>query len=203
MVNVKDSFTRMQQVMESNLNEERKKRQAEEQARLDALNYKRQKRQELKSELIKLYQETNPQKRGKELETILNRFFQIENILIRESFTITGENNEGIIQQIDGAIEVNSHLYLVEMKWWKEPLGSQDVSHHMMRIFLRSEARGIFISESGYTDAAITNIKKALNQKIIILLTLKDIFLLLEGDDSFESLLETKVRNAEIDGKLL
>ncbi|MBD2595527.1 hypothetical protein H6G74_14485 [Nostoc spongiaeforme FACHB-130] len=98
IVNVKDYFTRMQQVIESNLQEDRKKRQAEEQARVDALKSKRQKREKIKFELITLYQETNPQKRGKELESILNIFFESENILVRESFTITGENNEGIIQ---------------------------------------------------------------------------------------------------------
>lgn len=203
IVNVKDSFTRMQQVIESNLQEDRKKRQAEEQARVDALKSKRQRRDKIKFELIKLYQETNPQKRGKELESILNLFFEVENILVRESFTITGENNEGIIQQIDGAIEVNNHLYLVEMKWCKEALSPGDVAQHMMRIFLRSDARGIFISESGYTDAAIIDIKKALSQKLIVLFTLKEFVLLLEGDDSFESLLRTKLEAVQLDGKLV
>ncbi|MCF4969578.1 restriction endonuclease [Nostoc sp. CMAA1605] len=203
IVNVKDSFTRMQQVIESNLQEDRKKRQAEEQARVDALKSKRQRRDKIKFELIKLYQETNPQKRGKELESILNLFFEVENILVRESFTITGENNEGVIQQIDGAIEVNNYLYLVEMKWCKEALSPGDVAQHMMRIFLRSDARGIFISESGYTDAAIIDIKKALSQKLIVLFTLKEFLLLLEGDDSFESLLRTKLEAVQLDGKLV
>ncbi|MEH1803115.1 MAG: restriction endonuclease [Nostoc sp.] len=180
MINSKDSFTRMQQYFNLKVEEDNKKRQSQEQARVDDLKHKRQKRQELRSELIALYQETNPHKRGKKLEPVLNRFFESENVLLRESFTITGENNEGIIQQIDGAIEVNNHLYLVEMKWWKEALSPGDVAQHMMRIFLRSDARGIFISESGYTEAAIIDIKKALSQKLIILFTLKELVLLLE-----------------------
>ncbi|MEH2319790.1 restriction endonuclease [Nostoc sp.] len=203
MINIKDSFTRMQQDFESKLDEDRRKRQAQEQARVEDLKQKRQNRQELRSKLIALYQETNPQKRGKKLESVLNNFFESEKILLRKSFTITGENNEGVIQQIDGAIQVSNHHYLVEMKWWKEALGPGDVAQHMMRIFERSDSRGIFISESGYTDAAIIHIKKALSQKLIILFTLKELVLLLEGDDSFQSLLKSKVQAVQLDGKLL
>lgn len=119
-VNVKDSFTRLQQNYESQLEQEKKKRQLEEEGRLEKLRQKRQKRQAIRSELIALYQESDTKKRGKQLEGILNSLFESEGILIRESFTIRGDNNEGVIQQVDGAIEVNSHLYLVEMKWWKE-----------------------------------------------------------------------------------
>ncbi|MDY7014339.1 MAG: restriction endonuclease [Cyanobacteriota bacterium] len=117
-----------------------------------------------------LYKEVDVKKRGKQLEGILNRLFESEPILVRESFTINGENKEGIIQQIDGAIEVNSYLYIVEMKWTKEALSPRDVAQHMMRLFERSDIRGIFISTSGYTEAAITDIKKAINKKIIVLL---------------------------------
>ncbi|MBH8564668.1 restriction endonuclease [Nostoc sp. CENA67] len=203
LVNVKDSFTRLQQNYESRLEEDKKKRQLEEEARLEQLKQKREKRQNIKSELSALYQETDTKKRGKQLEGVLNRFFESEGILVRESFTIKGENNEGVIQQIDGAIEVNSHLYLIEMKWWKEALGPGEVAQHVMRLFERSDVRGIFISASGYTDATIINIQKALNQKIIVLFTLKELVLLLESENSFESLLKTKVEAIQLEGKLV
>ena len=203
LVNVKDSFTRLQQDYESKLEEERKKRQLEEEARVERFEQKRQKRQQIRSELIALYQENNAQKRGKQLEGVLNCLFESEAILVRESFTIKGENNEGVIQQIDGAIEVNSNLYLVEMKWWKGALSPGDVAQHVMRLFERSDVRGIFISASGYTEAAIINIQKALNQRIIVLFTLKELVLLLESGNSFESLLKSKVEAVQLDGKLL
>ncbi len=203
LVNVKDSFTRLQQDYESKLEEERRKRQLEEEKRIEQLNLKRQKRQELRDKLIALNQATNAQKRGIQLEPILNCLFESEGILVRESFTIDGENNEGVIQQIDGAIEVNSHFYLVEMKWWKQALAPRDIAQHMMRILSRSDARGIFISASGYTDAAIIDIKKVLNQRIIVLFTLKELVLLLEGENSFESLLKSKVKAVHLEGKLL
>jgi restriction system protein len=202
-VNVRDAFTRLQQNYESQLGEEKKRRQQEEEVRLEQLRQKRQKRQSIRSELIALYQESDTKKRGKQLEGILNSFFESEGILVREAFTIKGENNEGIIQQIDGAIEVNSYLYLTEMKWWKEALGPGDVAQHVMRLFERTDVRGIFISASGYTDAAIINIQKALNQKIIVLFTLKELVLLLETETTFESLLKSKVEAIQLEGRLL
>ncbi len=198
-----DSVTKQQQYYESQREEERKKRQQDEEARIKQLNLKKQKRQQLKFELSALYQETNAQKRGKQLEAILNSLFESEGILVRESFTIKGENNEGVIQQVDGAIEVNSNLYLIEMKWCKEALGPGDVSQHMMRIFLRNDVRGIFISASGYTEAAIIDIKKALNQKTVVLFTLKELVLLLETESPFESLLKSKVEAIQLEGKLV
>lgn len=203
LVNKKDYFTRLQQINQSKIEEENKKRQKEEEERIKYLQQKRQIRQKLKCDLIDLYKENNPQKRGKVLEGILNRFFESERILLRESFTIKGDNNEGIIQQIDGAIEVNTDLYLVEMKWLKEPLSPSDIAQHIMRLFERSDVRGIFISESGYTDAAIINIQKALNQKIIVLFTLKEIIFLLESENTFESLLKSKVDVIQLEGKLI
>ncbi|MEG4346016.1 restriction endonuclease [Microcoleus sp. A003_D6] len=198
-----DSFTRQQQYHESQREEERKKRQQDEEARIEQLNLKKQKRQQLKSELSALYQETNAQKRGKQLEPILNSLFESEGILVRESFTIKGENNEGVIQQVDGAIEVNSCLYLVEMKWCQEALSPRDVSQHTMRLFARTDVRGIFISASGYTEAAIIDIQRALNLKIIVLFTLKELVLLLETESPFESLLKSKVEAIQLEGKLL
>ncbi|PSB11235.1 restriction endonuclease [filamentous cyanobacterium Phorm 46] len=202
-VKFKDFFTRIQQKNESKLEAEREKRQQQEKERLELLHQKIQKRKDIRYELIALYQEADTKRRGKQLEIILNRLFESEGLLVRESFTITGEHKEGVIQQVDGAIEVNSYLYIVEMKWWKEKLGPPEVMQHMMRLFQRSDVRGIFISASGYTDAAIIDIQKALNQRIVTLFTLKELILLLEGENSFESLLKSKVEAIQLDGKLL
>ena len=89
------------------------------------------------------------------------------------------------------------------MKWCKEALGPGDVSQHMMRLFLRSNVRGIFISASGYTEAAIIDIKKALNKITVVLFTLKELVLLLETESPFESLLKSKVEAIQLEGKLL
>ncbi len=53
-----------------------------------------------------------------------------------------------MVEQIDGVIELDGELNLVEIKWWSVPLGAGEVSHHLVRVFNRGHLRGIFISAS-------------------------------------------------------
>jgi len=84
VVNVKDSFTRMHQERE----EERKKRQAEQLAKLEEAQRRRDRLSAVKADLFSLFGEQNSQKRGKALESILNCLFEGSGILIREAFTL-------------------------------------------------------------------------------------------------------------------
>jgi len=127
LVNVKDSFTRMNQERE----EERRKHQVERQAKQEEAQRRQAKLVVIKADLFSLFGETNSQKRGKALEGVLNRLFDISGILVRDAFTITGLEGEGIVEQIDGVIEIDSNMYLVEMKWWDKPLGTAEVSQHV------------------------------------------------------------------------
>lgn len=38
----------------------------------------------------------------------------------------------GVVEQIDGVIELQGDLYLVEMKWWQDALGPGDVAQHLV-----------------------------------------------------------------------
>jgi hypothetical protein len=58
-------------------------------------------------------------------------------------------DGQGIVEQIDGVVELDGRLYLVEVKWWHDPLGPGDVAQHLVRVFNRGHARGIFIAASG------------------------------------------------------
>src|SRR4029079_18473326 len=108
----------------------------------------------VKNELFALFKDDlDPHQRGRDLEAVLNRLFQLDGILIRESFRRKGEGGH-TIEQIDGAVEIAGHLYLVEVKWHKEPIDVQAVQVLLSRLFLRPEARGIFIAANGYTKAA-------------------------------------------------
>ena len=70
------------------------------------------------------------------LEGVLNRLFKAEDILIREAFEVRDDGpSAGTIKQIDGAIELDRRVYLVEMKWWSGPLGRGEVASHLVRIF--------------------------------------------------------------------
>ncbi len=195
VVNVKDSFTRMHMERE----DERKKRQAEQQAKLEEAERRMAKLSAVKTDLFSLFGEQNSQKRGKALESVLNRLFEASGILIRETFTLKGSYGEGIIEQIDGVVEIDGELYLVEMKWLNQPLGTSDVSQHLVRIFNRGHARGIFISASDYTEPAITICKESLQKAVVVLCKLEEIVRLLEQEGNLKDLLKAKIKVAIID----
>ena len=146
-----------------------------------------------------MFAERNPQKRGKALEGVLKRLFAVSTILVREAFTLRGDQGEGVIEQIDGVVEIGGALYLVELKWLKDRVGRPDVSEHLVRVFSRSCARGIFISVSGYTEPAVTTCKEALQKAVVVLCTLEEIVKILEQEQDIRECLKAKINAAIID----
>lgn len=195
IVNVKDSFTRMNLERESAQQETRAKREAD----LAATAKVKAERERIKTDLYALFGLTDASKRGTALEGILNRLFLSHGVLVRESFRVVGRQGEGVVEQIDGVIEFDGHVYLVEMKWWSQPLGVGDIAPHLVRVFGRSGARGLVISSSGYTEPAVSTCRDALQQRVCVLATLEEFVLLLEQDESLVSLLREKVRTAITD----
>lgn len=135
VVNIKDSFTRMNLEREK----ERKQRQAEYTASVHAKQKETEKRAALKDALYKLFTESNAYKRGKQLEAVLNSLFAFAGFLVREAFTIKGDERQGIVEQIDGAVEIDGVLYLVEMKWWDKPIGRQEIAPHLVSVYGRGD----------------------------------------------------------------
>lgn len=193
VVNVKDAFTRMHQERES----ERQRRQEKEKARLAIQLQKQAELDSIKSELFALFgmPSSQNQKRGKMLEGILNRLFKAYDILVREAFEHR-EGQEGVVEQIDGLVDLNGYPYLVEMKWWSEPLGKGDVSPHLVNVYSRGHAGGILISASGFTQPAVTVCKEALAHKMIILCELEEFVILLEQQQNLLELLKRKIDHA-------
>jgi restriction system protein len=142
---VKDSFTRMHHERDA----ERKMHVAQRQAEAAAVQRRRQQLDEIRRDLALLFTESNPHRRGKLLESVLNRLFAVEGILVREAFTLVGDQGEGVIEQIDGAIELDGNVYLVEAKWWNQPLGAGATAQHLVRVYSRGDVKGLFISASG------------------------------------------------------
>jgi restriction system protein len=196
VVNVKDSFTRINRERE----QERQKHTAQYQAAVEATRKKAEERAAPKSAFYKLFGETNPQKRGKALEGALNSLFESYGILIKDSFTCRNAEGEEVIEQVDGSIDIDGHVYLVEMKWWNKPIGRAEISTNLVRLFSRADARGIFISNSEFTGPAIDTVREALNKKVCVLCELKEIVMALETDADLAELLRRKV-NAAINQK--
>ena len=104
-------------------------------------------------------------------------------------------------QQIDGVIELDGEIYLVEMKWLKAKVGKGDVSEHLVHIFNRNCTRGIFISASEFTKPALTVCKESLSKLTFFLCTLDEIVRLLEREGDLRLFFKHKLQAAIIDKK--
>ncbi len=195
IVNQKDSFTRMNQARE----EERQARLAGAEQTNRAKQERAAKIESAKQEIYALFGASlTPQQRGKKLEGALNGLFQAYGILIHEAFHLVGESGEGIVEQIDGVIDLKGALYFVEMKWYKDPVGTAQISQHLVRLMSRAEARGLFISASDYTEPAVHTTRDFLQHKIVALCHLQEIVFLLEQQHDLTEFLVEKVRAAQI-----
>ncbi len=196
VINVKDSFTR--------LNNERERERVQRMGLLDeelrAVQQKRRVIEQLKSELFALFGEKDTRKRGKALECVLNKVFDVHGILVREAFAVAGDSGEGIVEQIDGVIELDGHLYFVELKWWQTAIGRAEISEHLVRVYHRAECRAIIISASGFTEPAVVVCREALVRgKVVTLCTLEELVVLLEQQGDFRGFLRRKVQTTILD----
>lgn len=197
LINVKDSFTRMRNEKDA----EKRQRIEQQQAAVTEQIARKARRQKIKNDLYRLFGEADAHKRGKSLEGVLNELFACQDVLVRQSFTIRGSCSEGVIEQIDGLIELAGHSYLVEMKWWNAPLGISELAPHLVRLFSRGgQARGLFVSYTAFTAPAIAECRNALaGGAVIVLATLQEIVDFLERDGDLQSWLKRKVDAAIVD----
>ncbi|AOI70056.1 restriction endonuclease [Burkholderia ubonensis] len=195
VVNQKDAFTRM-----NNAREEERHARLVESLRSSSERRERMSRIEnAKQGLYALFGTlATVQERGKMLETALNNLFQAYGVLIHKAFHLVGDAGEGIVEQIDGVIELGGALYFVEMKWYRNPVGKPEISEHLVRLMSRAEVRGIFISASDYTEPAIHTVREFLQHKVLILSTLQEIVRLLERQDDLAEFFAKKVQAAQI-----
>lgn len=196
VVNAKDSFTRMKQERDN----EREQEQARRRSAQTLAAQKKAAVAEITSRLFALFgMDDKPQERGKLLESVLNDFFRTYGILVREDLRRKAPDSAVVVEQLDGVIEIDGAVYIVEMKWLNSPVGTSEFFPHLSRLFLRSEARGIFISTSGFTEAVVKECTTALAQKTMILCSLQEIVLLLQRQGDLTAFLKKKLNAAIID----
>lgn len=72
-------------------------------------------------------------------------------------------------RQIDGAITIEGTTFLVEAKFTKEPVGSQDIDVFMGKIERKADnTMGIMVSISGFNDGAISTASKQRTPMLLI-----------------------------------
>lgn len=199
LINKKDAFTRLQQERERGEQAYKTK----ERAKAEAQAGRRAELDAVQSDLFRLFSPQDPHRRGKALERILNRLFTFEGVAVRDAFVVAGRDGAGVVEQVDGAIELDGKLYLVEMKWWSERLGRAEVAPHLVSVFGRAGSGGIHISNSGYSPAAVEDYERALTQCTVVLMELEEVVQALTAGTSVADLLRAKIRNAVLDKRPL
>ncbi|WP_158884069.1 restriction endonuclease [Rhodanobacter sp. L36] len=197
-VNAKDSFTRMKRERDVE-REQVLSRQRREQV---AAALKRANIEDVSRRLFALFSmDKEPQERGRLLEAVLNDLFKVYGILVREDFRRREPDSGVVLEQIDGVIELDGTIHLVEMKWLNSPVGMGEFSPHLSRLFMRANAHGIFIATNGYTQPVITECANALSLKTMFLCSLQEFVLLLQRQGDLVEFLKEKSRAAIVDKK--
>ncbi|EDE7185571.1 restriction endonuclease [Salmonella enterica subsp. enterica serovar Enteritidis] len=195
-VNKKDSFTRMKQERDA----ERSERVAKQQTERSLAAEKRKKLEAINRRLSALFMmDDKPQERGKLLEGVLNDLFRAYGILVREDFRRKDPDTAVVVEQIDGVIELDGTIHLVEMKWLNSAVGIGEFTPHLSRLFMRANASGIFIATNGYASSVLSECRTALSHKTLFLCSLHEIILLLQRQDDLIAFLKRKSQAAIVD----
>jgi hypothetical protein len=195
-VNVKDSFTRMKQEREA----QREQVLVRQRTEMAAVTARRTKVDEISIRLGALFSmDDKPHERGKLLEGVLNDLFRAYGILLHEDFRRKSPETGTTVEQIDGIIDLNGVIHLVEMKWLNAPIGKGDFAQHICRVFTRSDVHGVFIAANGYTDAVISECRDVLNLKTVFLCSLREFVLLLQRQGDLTVMLRRKSQAAIVD----
>lgn len=182
LVEAKDSFARMRQERDR----ERQAHILQREAQVAKLQEQKAAREAARQQLYGLFKDDlDPHERGRDFEAVLNELFQLDGILLREPFRRQQENGQ-TLEQTDGVVEIASHLYLIEVKWYKKAIGVPEVQELLGKIFLRPEssARGIFISANHFTEPAIRLAQQAASKRVLVLCSLAEIVQALEREEN-------------------
>ena len=85
VINVKDSFTRMKQEVDR----ERQQKASKHQKKVQRVKDRRDAIDLIKNDFYALFSHANPQARGTLCESVFNRLFAVDSVLVRESFRVT------------------------------------------------------------------------------------------------------------------
>ncbi len=134
------------------------------------------------------------QQKGYALEKIFGELMRISGIPVQEPFRIVGE-------QLDGAIKHDGHYYLVELKWFAEPLEPKHVGSFYFKVDGKLGARGIVIAMNGYTSGVVESVAKGKDLKVLLLdgMHLSNV---IYGRYTFTELLDHAVKYASLQGQL-
>ncbi|MFS4469873.1 restriction endonuclease [Chryseobacterium sp. T20] len=122
------------------------------------------------------------QQRGRDFEELINNVFQEEGILITRGFHTSDNKSE----QIDGAIEIDSRIFLIESKWVDSNLAASELFSFIGKIENKFFGTlGIFISKAKLSDNFINALNKGRRQTVLVIHG-EDVDLLFDPENNLE-----------------
>jgi hypothetical protein len=133
-----------------------------------------------------------PQPRGFAFERFLHDLFLEFELAPRGAFRLIGE-------QIDGSFVLHHETFLLEAKWQNEKTGSADLRAFAGKVSDKAAwSRGLFISNSGFSDDGLESFGRA---KPVILMDGLDLYDTLSRKIHLADVLAKKVRRAAETGR--
>jgi hypothetical protein len=127
------------------------------------------------------------QSRGYEFQSFLEELFKHCDLNPRKAFRIVGE-------EIDGSIELDNEIYLLEARWRKMPALRDDLIIFSTKISNKSEwTRGMFMSVNGFETGALQYLT-SIGPINFIVMTGSELEHILSGKTYLIELLRKKVR---------
>lgn len=146
------------------------------------------KAQDLATLLIEITK-LDPHTRGLRFEGFLNELFAGFELAPRGAFRLVGE-------QIDGSFRLHGQTYLVEAKWHGSRIGFADLMAFSGKVGGKASwSRGLFVSNSGFTDEGLEAFSRGRQTNLICADGL-DLYEVLSRRVSLIEVLEAKERRA-------
>lgn len=140
---------------------------------------------EFRDHFVKWTTRTDAQKRGYDLEDLLNGLFELFELSPRGPFKLIGE-------QIDGAFILDGDNFLMEAKWQKQPVSLNDLRDLDSAVKSKLDnTLGLFVAINGFSDEALQAYQKG-NRPRLLCMDGADLFSVLEGRIDLAELLRRK-----------
>ncbi|HLH71617.1 MAG TPA: hypothetical protein VKY90_21975 [Candidatus Dormibacteraeota bacterium] len=123
--------------------------------------------------------------------------FRRAGLLVEDDITVRIPRS-GIVEQIDGVVELDGRRYLLEVRDHSVPLSAEELAWPILKARSRAGVGLILVSASGYTRPAVEYCQGALRELAVVLVHLDELVALRDPEGELPDLLRAKVHAAEL-----